>query len=85
MDINLSTAVGQCDILQRLSKQGGIGSVCDISSYVQLVYGDLHTRELIEASKQSCSIKTNPICQLQYAIFVMGLFYYLMACGNAIC
>jgi len=90
MDINQSTADGQCNILQKLHEQGGIGSVsdnpgvCDISSYVQLVHGDLCTRELIEASKRSCSIEINPLHRLQYAIFVMGLFHYLMACGNAI-
>jgi len=89
MDINQSTADGQCDILQRLCEQGGIGSVsdnpgiCDISSYVQLVQGDLHTGELIKTTKQSCSIEANPVCQLQYVVFVMGLFHYLMACGNA--
>ena len=90
MDINQSTADGQCDILQSLQEQAGIGSisdnpgVCDISSYVQLVHGDLHTGELIEASKRSCSIETNPVRRLQCAIFVMGLFHYLMACGDAI-
>ena len=71
-------------------EQGGIGSVsdnpgiCDISFYVQLVHGDLHTRELIKTTKQSYSIEANPVHQLQYVIFVMGLFHYLMACGNTI-
>jgi len=57
MDINQSMADGQCDILQKLCEQGGIGNasdnpgVCDISSLVQLVHGDLRTGELIEASK----------------------------------
>jgi len=89
MDINQSTADGQCDILQRLCEQGGIGSVsdnpgvCDISSYVQLVHGDLRTGELIETTKRSCSIEANPVRQLQYVVFVMGLFHYLMACGDA--
>ena len=90
MDINQSTADGQCDILQRLCEQGGIGSVsdnarvCDISSYVQLVHGDLRTGELIETTKRSRSIEANPVRRLQYVIFVMGLFHYLMACGDAI-
>jgi len=90
MDINQSTADGQCNILQGLYKQGGIGGVsdtpgvCDISPYVQLVHGDLCTRELIEASKRSRSIENNPVRRLQNVVFVMGLFYYLMACGDAI-
>ena len=90
MDINQSTADGQCDILQRLQEQGGIGNVsdnpgvCDMSSYVQLVHGDLRTRELIESSQRSCAIEINPVRRLQYVVFVMGLFHYLMACGNAI-
>jgi hypothetical protein len=67
IDINQSTANGQCNILQKLYEQGGIGSildnprVCDISSLVQLVHGDLHTRELIEVTKWLCSIETNPV------------------------
>lgn len=90
MDINQSTTDGQCDILRGLYEQGGIGSVSDnpgvhdISSYVQLVHGDLRTGELIEASKRSRSIEANPIRRLQNVIFVMGLFHYLMACGDAI-
>ena len=90
MDINQSMADGQCDILQRLQEQGGIRNVsdnpgiCDMSSYVQLIHGDLYTRELIESSKWSHAIKINPVHQLQYVVFVMGLFHYLMACGNAI-
>lgn len=90
MDINQSTADGQCNILQRLCKQGGIGSVldnpgvCDINSYVQLVHGDLHTGELIETTKQSHSIEANPVRWLQYVIFVIGMFHYLMACSDAI-
>jgi len=90
MDINQSTADGQCDIMQKLHEQGGIGSasdipgVCDITPYVQLVHGDLRTGELLEASKRSRSIETNPVRRLQYVIFVMGLFHYLMACGDTI-
>ncbi|GLB35134.1 hypothetical protein LshimejAT787_0206990 [Lyophyllum shimeji] len=90
MDINQSTTDGQGDILKNLCEQGKIGDsidtpgAVDISDYVQLVHGDLRTGELLEASKQSRSIERNPVRRLQFVIFVMGLFHYLMACGDAI-
>jgi hypothetical protein len=90
MDINQSTTDGQSDILSDLCRQGNIRNVsdtpgvCDISSHVQLVHGDLCTGELIEAGKRTRCIETNAVRRLQYTIFVMGLFHYLMACGDAI-
>jgi hypothetical protein len=90
MDINQSTTDGQSDILTDLCRQGNIGNlsdtpgVCDISSYIQLVHGDLRTGELIEAGKRTRCIETNAVRRLQYTVFVMGLFHYLMACGDAI-
>jgi hypothetical protein len=90
MDINQSMADGQCEILENLCRQGHIGDtsdtpdVRDISHYVQLVHGDLCTRELIEVGKRSRCIKVKAVRHLQYAIFIMGLFHYLMACGDVV-
>jgi len=89
MDINQSTADGQCNILDNLCRQGNLGNVSDnpgihdISSHVLLVHGDLCTGKLIEVCKHTCCIETNPVHQLQYPVFVMGLFHLLMACGDA--
>jgi hypothetical protein len=90
MDINQSTADGQSDILNNLCKQGNLGNVSDnpgvhdISDHVLLVHGDLRTGELIEVGKRTRCIETNPVRRLQHAVFVMGLFHFLMASGDAI-
>jgi hypothetical protein len=90
IDINQSTADGQGNILKELYKQGNIGhksdspGTCDISTHVQLVHGDLHTGELIETTKRSHCIEANAVQCIQYVIFIMGLFHYLMACDNTL-
>jgi hypothetical protein len=90
IDINQSTADGQSDILNNLCKQGNLENVSDnlgvhdISDHVLLVHGDLRTGKLIEVGKHTCCIETNPVCQLQHAVFVMGLFHFLMASSDAI-
>jgi len=67
MDINQSMADGQSEILKNLCRQEQIGDtsdtpdVCNISHYVQLVYSDLCTRELIEVGKRSCCIEVKAV------------------------
>jgi len=90
MDINQSTTDGQSEILEDLCRQGNLGDtsdtpdVRDISHYVQLVHGDLRTGELIEVGKRARCIEVKAIRRLQHVVFVMGLFHYLMACGDAV-
>ena len=90
MDIDQSTTDGQGEILDSLCQQANIGhpqdnpGVEDISRKVMLVHGDLRTGELLELLARSRSLEKNPVRRLQFTVFVMGLFHYLMACGDAI-
>ena len=90
MDINQSTSDGQTDILDALNKQQNHGDpkddpgVVNLSEFIKLIHGDLQTGELLDGAKHTWSLKATPVHQLQYVIFVMGLFHLLMGCGDAI-
>ena len=90
MDINQSTSDGQTDILNALNNQQNHGDpkdnpgVADLSEFIKLIHGDLQTGELLKGAKCTQSLEVTPVHQLQYVIFVMGLFHLLMGCGNAI-
>jgi len=90
MDINQSTNDGQAQILENILAQANLGDptdmpgVVDICEHVILVHGDLGTAKWLEGIRALRAIESNPVCHLQYPIFVMGLFHYQMACADAI-
>ncbi|KAF8218994.1 hypothetical protein L208DRAFT_1344727, partial [Tricholoma matsutake] len=58
--------------------------VVDVSPFVVLFHGDLGTGDQILSILQRCAIEKTPWNQLQYVIFVPGLFHVKMACTDAV-
>ncbi|KAL6300834.1 hypothetical protein BKA93DRAFT_819274 [Sparassis latifolia] len=77
MDINQSTVQGNCDTLENLFGQGGVGDP-------QEKPGDLSTCERVQSLQQSCAEEVKPWRQFQFVIFVMGLFHLKMVCADAL-
>ncbi|KAF8971524.1 hypothetical protein BDZ97DRAFT_1786939 [Flammula alnicola] len=70
MDINQSTNDGQAEIINNLCQQANLGDPEDFP--------------MAEDISESRSIEKKPTRRLQFVVYVMGLFHYLMGCGDAL-
>jgi hypothetical protein len=94
MKIKQSTVDGNIEVMDSLLRQGGLSDPSepsfetsgdiDMSKFVLLIHGDLHTKERLDTVRDSRRIEDTPKNCFQYVVFVPGLFHYKMACVNAL-
>ena len=90
LDVAPSTPAQNAEALDAFFKQAGIGDPKEnthsqsTNNYVVLVFGDLLTGECIRSLMESRSEERTPWRQLQFVVYVMGLFHLKMACADAI-
>ncbi|KAI9428638.1 hypothetical protein H4582DRAFT_2091438 [Lactarius indigo] len=80
--------------MENLLQQGGLGGATgpgfstggnvDISEFVPFVHGDPLAKERLDTIRDSRRIEDTPKNRFQFAIFLLGLFHYKMACVGAL-
>ncbi|KAI9429352.1 hypothetical protein H4582DRAFT_2065370 [Lactarius indigo] len=83
------------EVMENLLQQGGLGGATgpgfstggnvDISEFVPFVHGDPLAKERLDTIRDSRRIEDTPKNWFQFAIFLLGLFHYKMACAFAGC
>ncbi|KAI0700080.1 hypothetical protein BC835DRAFT_1404972 [Cytidiella melzeri] len=68
----------------QVADSGGSQAVIYVSNHVFLFNGDLGTGEKIDVFFEKRSIEQTPWLQLQFVVFVLGLFHLKMACIDAL-
>ncbi|KAI0683212.1 hypothetical protein BC835DRAFT_1423521 [Cytidiella melzeri] len=93
MDINQSKVSGNIDAIMDMLGQAAVGKhgaeisgleEINIAQFVQLVHGDLETMERVISAMDRRAIEMAPEDQLQFVVFVFGLFHFKMAAADAI-
>ncbi|KIJ35147.1 hypothetical protein M422DRAFT_181128, partial [Sphaerobolus stellatus SS14] len=93
LNINQSTVEGNAEIIADLLKQMGIGPFgrrgeeeeeVSLDGLVSLFHGDLGTWEWVTSIIESRHVEGTEETQLQFLVFVMGLFHLRMAAAEAL-
>lgn len=93
MEFSNSTVAGNISTIKNLMEQGGVGDprdpeiiyeVKDMTLYIIIFHGDLGTGDRIFSIQLQRSIEKTPWKRFQFAVFVPGLFYFKMACADAL-
>ncbi|KAI0705899.1 hypothetical protein BC835DRAFT_1403706 [Cytidiella melzeri] len=94
MRINQSTVSGNIDALMDMLAQAGVGdadavgetsaNMTDLGDIVQLIHSNLGTMEQVLSAMERRAINLTPTAQLQFVVFVFGLFHFKMVAADAI-
>ncbi|KAF8168746.1 hypothetical protein BJ912DRAFT_862514, partial [Pholiota molesta] len=90
LNIHPSSPLQNAEALESFFQQAGVGDPSEspeahpVGNHVVLVFGDLLTGERIRSLRESRGAENTPWCQMQYCVYVMGLFHLKMAAADAI-
>ena len=90
VDVSPSTPGQNAEALDAFFQQAAIGDPNDnpgvkaVGNSVILVSGDLLTIQHLQSLRESRAEESTPWRQVQFPIFIMGLFHFKMACADAI-